>query len=146
MRKKLGLQTDEADDLQLIQSLLDWMEATRADFTNTFRELSHETLPPGNRYADPAFQSWFATWRQRLQRESVPVAEAFALMHSVNPSVIPRNHRVEEALAAAENGDDLSVLHRLLAVLARPFESNDENAEYQSPPPDDGAYRTFCGT
>jgi uncharacterized protein YdiU (UPF0061 family) len=67
-------------------------------------------------------------------------------MRSVNPVVIPRNHRVEEALSAAEREDDLSVLHRLLAALAAPFESSPERALYGDPPPDDGSYRTFCGT
>ena len=45
------------------------------------------------------------------------------LMRAVNPAVIPRNHRVEEALSAAEERDDLSVLHRLLAALASPYEA-----------------------
>ncbi len=67
-------------------------------------------------------------------------------MRSVNPAVIPRNHRVEEALAAAEEQDDLSVLHRLLAVLASPYEVPADAARYQEPPADDGGYRTFCGT
>jgi uncharacterized protein YdiU (UPF0061 family) len=67
-------------------------------------------------------------------------------MRSVNPTVIPRNHRVEEALSAAEDHDDLSVLHRLLAALASPYEAGADLAQYQAPPPDDCNYRTFCGT
>ena len=67
-------------------------------------------------------------------------------MRSVNPAVIPRNHRVEEALSAAEDRDDLSALHRLLAVLATPYESRTEDAEYRATPPEDSGYRTFCGT
>ena len=67
-------------------------------------------------------------------------------MRAVNPAVIPRNHRVEEALSAAEDHDDLSVLHRLLAALASPYEAGADSAQYQDPPPDDCSYRTFCGT
>ena len=67
-------------------------------------------------------------------------------MRTVNPAVIPRNHRVEEALSAAEDHDDLSVLHRLLAALASPFEAGADSAQYQDPPLDDCNYRTFCGT
>jgi uncharacterized protein YdiU (UPF0061 family) len=64
----------------------------------------------------------------------------------VNPAVIPRNHRVEEALSAAEHDNDLSVLHRLSAILQTPYEDGAHLACYQVPPPDDDNYRTFCGT
>ena len=67
-------------------------------------------------------------------------------MRTVNPAVIPRNHRVEEALSAAEERDDLSVLHRLLDALASPYEERPGFEEYQEPPADDRGYRTFCGT
>ena len=67
-------------------------------------------------------------------------------MRAVNPAVIPRNHRVEEALAAAEEHDNLSVLHGLLEALASPYEAGPELAKYQDPPADDCNYRTFCGT
>ena len=63
MRKKLGLQTDEAGDVELIRSLLDWMQKSRADFTNTFRDLSSEEPPAGDRYRDPDFQAWYSRWQ-----------------------------------------------------------------------------------
>jgi uncharacterized protein YdiU (UPF0061 family) len=67
-------------------------------------------------------------------------------MRQANPVVIPRNHRVEEALGAAEAGD-LAPLHRLLAALREPFAATPENAAYRSGPPTGcGPYRTFCGT
>src|SRR4051794_31743528 len=107
MRKKLGLGRDEAGDAELIRALLDWMQRSRADFTNTFRDLSSGELPVTGRYQDGEFQTWHSRCRERLGREEQPGAEA--LMRSVNPAVIPRNHRVEEALSAAEGRDDLSV-------------------------------------
>jgi uncharacterized protein YdiU (UPF0061 family) len=146
MRKKLGLQADEAGDPELIGSLLGWMEKARADFTNTFRDLSSGAPPPGDSYQDPDFQAWYARWQQRLGREGTPAASPYAVMRAVNPAVIPRNHRVEEALSAAEEHDDLSVLHRLLAALASPYEAGPGSAAYQAPPADDRNYRTFCGT
>lgn len=146
MRAKLGLQTAEAGDIELVQSLLTWMQKSRADFTNTFRDLSADELPTGDRYADPDFGAWYSRWQLRLSRESQPSTLARTAMKSVNPAVIPRNHRVEEALSAAEGHGDLSVLHRLLAALATPYAAGPDAAMYQEPPPDDGSYRTFCGT
>jgi uncharacterized protein YdiU (UPF0061 family) len=67
-------------------------------------------------------------------------------MRAVNAAVIPRNHRVEEALSAAEDHDDLSVLQRLLAALAAPYEAVADLSAYQEPPADDRDYRTYCGT
>ena len=67
-------------------------------------------------------------------------------MRGVNPVVIPRNHRVEEALSAAEERDDLSALHQLLDALASPYEERPELAKYRDPPADECGYRTFCGT
>jgi uncharacterized protein YdiU (UPF0061 family) len=67
-------------------------------------------------------------------------------MRRVNPVVIPRNHRVEEAIFAAETGD-LAPLHRLLAALRNPFAETPANELYRSGPPAGcGPYRTFCGT
>jgi len=146
MRKKIGLRTAVGDDVELIRSLLGWMEKTRADFTNTFRDLSADEAPAGAGYTDADFRSWSERWLQRLGREGGTRTSATALMRSVNPAVIPRNHRVEEALAAAEERDDLSVLHRLLAVLATPYEAGADAAEYRVPPPEGCGYRTFCGT
>ena len=146
MRAKLGLQCAEAGDLEMAQSLLTWMQNNRADFTNTFRDLSADELPTGDRYENPEFREWHSRWQLRLGRESRPSIQVHAAMRDVNPAVIPRNHRVEEALAAAEDHNDLSVVHRLLAMLATPYEARADLAMYQEPPPDDCSYRTFCGT
>jgi protein adenylyltransferase len=146
MRKKLGFQRDEAGDAELIRALLDWMQKSRADFTNTFCDLSSEESLASDRYQDPDFQTWYSRWRLRLSRDGQPNTSAYAVMRAVNPAVIPRNHRVEEALSAAEDHDDLSVLHQLLVALASPYEAGTDLAQYQDPPPDDCNYRTFCGT
>jgi len=146
MRKKLGLQTDEAEDAGLINTLLDWMQAVKADFTNTFSDLSSEGELVGELYRDEAFRNWHGLWKSRLDREGRPRESAFALMRATNPFVIPRNHRVEEALSAAVERNDLSVMHELLAALASPFERDAARAKYRDPAPSEYPYRTFCGT
>ena len=147
MRRKLGLQRELPEDLDLIRDLLDWMQKHQADFTNTFRDLSDEATWSAESFQNEAFRAWLGRWQARLRQEERPLADCLALMRSVNPAIIPRNHRVEEALAAATERDDLSVLQRLLEALATPFADNETTRPYRSPPPAGGRrYRTFCGT
>ncbi len=145
MRQKLGLTTEAPEDLELVQSLLNWMHKSGADFTNTFRDLSTPRDSGNQSPTDGEYDAWLARWQQRLRREQRTAEDAQARMRTVNPAAIPRNHRVEAALTAAEGGD-LSLFERLLEVVTHPFELADENAEYREPSPDDAVYRTFCGT
>ena len=146
MRKKVGLQTEEDGDLELVEGLLDWMQSAKADFTKTFDDLStgnqHDDL-----YRDEQFQSWHSRWQGRVEREQSVSLSNFELMRTVNPSVIPRNHRVEEALSAAVDDNDLSVMERLLAALHSTYDRDEKHGEFRNPPPAGLApYRTFCGT
>ncbi len=144
MRRKLGLFNEEPEDEALTGSLLEWMRATKADFTNTFAEL--ETL--GATKADGEFAAWQARWRARLERQPQTAEEVGRLRQAHCPAVIPRNHRVEEALVAAEAGE-VRVMERLLEVLAAPYDHERAGAtpEYRAPAPEGGeGYRTFCGT
>lgn len=149
LRSKLGLITEEERDAALAQEFLDAMQATKADFTSTFAALT-KTVEPGESEVIPALgadsSSWFTRWKERLDRQNHSREEVAAVMRRANPVIIPRNHRVEEALAAAHSGD-MSVLHRLLEVLLNPFEETTANEYYRDAPPPGGApYRTFCGT
>jgi serine/tyrosine/threonine adenylyltransferase len=144
MRAKLGLFSEEAGDRELVESLLEWMQETHADFTNTFRDLS---------FAETAEKTltWHLEWRQkwhaRLGRQVQSLSEVAVLMRASNPAYIPRNHKVEEALAAASDSGDFSVMQRLLEVLARPYEATADDLEYRVPPPPSvRPYQTFCGT
>jgi uncharacterized protein YdiU (UPF0061 family) len=141
MRAKIGLVREDPDDLALVQELLSGMQEKRADFTNTFRALSSGATPEG-------LEAWVARWHARLDRDGRAREEAFGAMRAVNPAVIPRNHRVEEALAAAEERDDLAPFRELLAVVSRPFELAIGHATYAEPAPNEFSefYRTFCGT
>jgi uncharacterized protein YdiU (UPF0061 family) len=144
MRAKLGLFTQEEDDAPLVQALLDAMQTHRMDFTNTFRTLSDESAITACPFAE--LTAWHFLWKQRLDRQPQSPAEVVQRMRGTNPSVIPRNHLVEEALSAASEHGDPSAMHRLLAVLSRPF-GNGHPAEYTSPAPASSPpYQTFCGT
>ena len=144
LRAKLGLFTAEPEDAALAEDLLRWMHATRADYTHTFRNLRATTEP--STPADAMFVAWHRRWTGRLARQPQPRQEVTRLMHAHNPAVIPRNHEVEAALAAA-TANDLAPLERLLAALARPYEeTNQPEALLNPPPPGTPACRTFCGT
>lgn len=147
MRKKLGLLTSETGDRELAESLLDAMQEAKADFTNTFRDLSAESLPTTEFFGTAEFQAWHDRWQARRDRDGQLRSASVSLMRSVNPEVIPRNHRVEEALDAATNNGDLSVMHDLLAAVTSPYQQSLETSKYSEPPPLGARrYRTFCGT
>jgi uncharacterized protein YdiU (UPF0061 family) len=148
MRRKLGLFNEEPEDGALIEALLTWMHAAKADFTNTWTGLESLGATEAGRARE--FQEWLARWQARRARQPQTAEDVSRLRRANCPAVIPRNHRVEEALAAAEQGD-VSVLERLLAVLAAPYDHvrarAADVAEYRVSAPDGGeGYRTFCGT
>ncbi|MHA6529350.1 protein adenylyltransferase SelO [Paenibacillus sp. BAC0078] len=147
MRAKLGIFNEELEDEALIEGLLDMMHKHRADYTNTFRALTlgkpEDTVLSGTE----EFTQWQELWRARLGRQEESQDASRQLMRSSNPAVIPRNHRVEEALEAAVKQGDYSVMERLLGVLSNPYAYSVEQAEYSTlPEACDSPYRTFCGT
>jgi len=147
MRAKLGIFNEEAEDEALVDDLLELMQKVRADYTNTFVALTLDRPEDTAMAGTEAFAQWLARWRARLGRQQEADAASRGLMRASNPAVIPRNHRVEEALNAAANEGDFSVMERLLQALANPFAHAPEQAEYAAPPaPSDRPYRTYCGT
>ena len=139
-RAKIGLISEEDGDMTLIQSLLDAMQLARADFTLTFRRLS-------NGEDVPALADWLPRWYERLARDPQSTEDRSALMRSVNPAFIPRNHLVEEMIAAAVQRGDYAPFETMLAVLSRPYDNQSSNSHYaEAPPQRDEVYRTFCGT
>ena len=146
MRAKLGLLREEAGDAALIEELLAWMHKAKADFTNTFRSLD-PNAPAAAHAEDSVFAGWHERWRGRCARENRSLEAITARMRTVNPAVIPRNHRVEAALGAAERRNDPAPLRELLEVLANPFELRAQHASYAETPPQGlSGYQTFCGT
>jgi serine/tyrosine/threonine adenylyltransferase len=145
VRAKLGLadSLEDADASPLVEELFTLLREDHVDHTSFFRRLG--SAARGD--AEPArgmvlglaqFDAWLKRWRSRG-----PDAD---LMDRVNPLYIPRNHLVEEALAAAADGD-LDPLERLLEAVTTPFAERPGLERFAAPaPPDFGAYRTFCGT
>lgn len=147
MQAKLGLLSQEADDGALAEDLLDCMHRHTVDFTNTFRDLASGSLPEASVFQAPDFKQWFERWQARLKRQPDSREASRRLMNRHNPAVIPRNHRVEEALEAAVERADFTVMEKLLGVLSQPYQDPPEQAGYQLPPPPSSQpYRTFCGT
>jgi serine/tyrosine/threonine adenylyltransferase len=96
----------------------------------------------------PALQAWLVRWRARCAQGGMAAEARAAAMRHVNPWIIPRNHQVEEALAAAQDHDDIGPFERLLAALQQPFADDVSFARYAEPAPAalTAGYRTFCGT
>ena len=147
MGAKLGLFNNESEDEGLIEALLEVMHRHHADYTNTFLAITFDRPEVKGLFEQPDFQQWRLRWQERLQRQPQSADEVQERMKGANPAVIPRNHRVEEALEAAVNLGDFSLLDRLSAVLAKPYAHTPDQAAYAASAPESvGPYRTFCGT
>ncbi|MBA86037.1 protein adenylyltransferase SelO [Thalassobius sp. S69A] len=140
--RKIGLENAQAEDEPLISDLLTLMADGQADFTNTFRALATGTAPR-DQFTDPAaFDLWAQKWAARLESETDPQA----VMRAVNPAFIPRNHRIEQMIQAAEAGD-FAPFHRLNTVLAQPYTDQPQAQDLTRPPlPSEVVEQTFCGT
>ncbi len=152
-RAKLGLAGEEPDDRTLAEAWLALLQAQAVDFTLAWRHLADAAEGKDTRlralFAEPAsLETWLARWRERCARDGLASGARAAAMRRVNPWLIPRNHRVEEALAAAMDSDDLAPFERLLAALQRPFDEDPALAQLAEPAPaaQTARYQTFCGT
>jgi len=146
MRNKLGLFGEDKNDKKLISDLLDWMKNNKADYTNTFCYLMKTNNTDDQIFEDKNFIKWQERWYKRLKINNTSEEKYFDLMRSVNPNVIPRNHKVEEALKAA-NENNFELFHNLLKVLKSPYDTTADLSDYQKPAPHtDEKYQTFCGT
>jgi serine/tyrosine/threonine adenylyltransferase len=167
-RAKLGLATADEGDGDLVQALLLAMQEGRADFTLTFRRLTDLASADASGgearlQAEAAFlegfmpwekaEAWLPLWRERLSRERLDsegagggAASPASLMRAANPAIIPRNHRIEEAIASGLEGD-LAPFHRLLQAVCDPYADRPEFDAYrQAPKDEERVLRTFCGT
>ena len=146
MRFKLGFFEEEEDDFKLAQSLLEWMESSKADYTETFRDLAYENLSEKEIYKSLVFKKWLSLWQARLSRNSKPIKSSLRMMRKYDPVIVPYNHLVEEALSAAEEGD-MQPFFKLLSALEKPFEFSSSNEVFLNSPLDPNPhYQTFCGT
>jgi uncharacterized protein YdiU (UPF0061 family) len=153
MRAKLGLGSAAEGDRALAEALLAEMAAQGADWTLTFRHLGAAAQGDASaflgQFAEPVgARAWLGRWQARLEGDTGAQADHAAAMARANPAVIPRNHLVEEALAAAVEAGDLAPFDALLAAVGDPFADPRGRERFALPPPagfSDG-FRTFCGT
>lgn len=146
MGHKLGLGNPEDRDSELIQRLLQLMQRHGADYTNTFALLTTGDSVDGNLEASPDFIAWRSQWQGRRDSQPLSPDRSAKLMRAGNPTVIPRNHLVENALDRAVRGD-LSVMNDLVRVLAAPYADLPPDSPYRQPPSPGGPqYKTYCGT
>ena len=144
MRDKLGLFGEDKNDKKLINDLFNWMEKNKADYTNTFCHLMG--INSDEVYKNVEFVNWKNEWKKRSELNNSTKEKQSKLMKSNNPIVIPRNHKVEEALAEADKGS-LDKMKKLLAILKNPYDNQNNIEEYQLPAPSSNEkYQTFCGT
>ena len=153
MRRKLGLSSAREADADLVRRLLTLMRHSQADFTLTFRRLALVAENPAEEAGlrelfeqRSGLDGWLRDWRERLASDPQTASERTASMCSVNPAIIPRNHRVQAALEAAENGD-YGLFRKLLEILQRPYDDQAEGSAYSQPPQSsERVLQTFCGT
>ncbi len=144
MRDKLGLFGEDKNDQRLINELLNWMKNNNADYTNTFCHLMGIELE-NEIYKNDDFKSWTNEWQKRIKLNNSS-DKHLELMKKTNPVVIPRNQKVEEALADADKGN-LKTINKLLKVLSNPYSNQENIIEFQKAEPiGNEKYQTFCGT
>ena len=148
-----GASARDGDDVALGENWLALLHAQRIDYTLAWRRLADaaagDETPLRALFAgQPGLDRWLERWRARCAADNAAAAQRAQHMRRVNPWLIPRNHRVEEALAAATDDGDLAPFERLLAALRQPFVEDLAQSAYAEPAPADftANYRTFCGT
>ena len=144
MRDKLGLFGNDKNDKVLIDDLLNWMEKNKADYTNTFCYLMNIKTNNTEIYNHKDYIDWSNRWQKRILVNNNSKDKSLNLMKKSNPVVIPRNHKVEEALKAA-NENNIELMNKLLSILKKPYENQNNIEDFQSPS-DNKEYQTFCGT
>jgi len=145
MRDKLGLFGLDDKDKFLILDLLTWMHEKKADYTNTFSHLMNLNHKKVELYNDKDFINWKKRWEDRSKKNRGTSEKSMELMRNNNPLFIPRNHKVEEALEAAEQ-NNLKPFNKILEILEKPYDEQAEKESYKSPSISNEKYQTFCGT
>ena len=145
MRDKLGLFGMDEKDKFLILDLLTWMHQKKIDYTNIFCHLMNENIKEDKDYENEDFKNWKKRWNERLKTNNNTPEKSLKLMRSANPIVIPRNHKVEEALEAAEK-NNFKPITQLVEILKDPYSQQKNIINYQIPSNSEKKYQTFCGT
>jgi len=145
MRKKLGLLGTDNKDKFLIIDLLTWMHQNKVDYTNTFCHLMNLKEYDDEIYKDNNFQNWKKNWQERLKLNTNNTEKCIKLMRSVNPLVIPRNHKVEKSLEEAYD-NNFEPFNNLLEILKKPYTRQENISDHLKMDNFSKEYKTFCGT
>ncbi len=146
MRNKLGLSNEEEMDEHLIEALFSMMQKYQADFNHTFYQLTAHSMEASKLSQSIEFSQWQELWESRRLRQDITKEESDALMRANNPTIIPRNHRVEEALELAVENGDYSLVNSLVQALQNPYDYEKVELYYQMVPTGCSGYKTYCGT
>ena len=142
MKKKLGIKDQSEDDEELINNLIKWMQQKKPDFTNTFCNLMNYDHADDEEFEDDEFNNWKREWKKRVESK-----EYLNVMMSCNPTLIPRNYLVEEALSEAETDGKFDKFNELNEIISSPYQLKKVNIKYlETPSKTSIPYKTFCGT
>ena len=142
MKKKLGIKDQSEDDEELINNLIKWMQQKKPDFTNTFCNLMNYDHADDEEFEDDEFNNWKREWKKRVESK-----EYLDVMMSCNPTLIPRNYLVEEALSEAETDGKFDKFNELNEIISSPYQLKKVNIKYlETPSKTNIPYKTFCGT
>ncbi|WP_419785581.1 protein adenylyltransferase SelO [Pseudodesulfovibrio sp.] len=151
MSRKIGIENGNAADYAVVRDLLRRLHEQEVDFTVAFRELARWRQDGASFLAlfteAAEMPDWVGFWRAHLGGLGIDFEDALIAMRAANPARIPRNHRLEQAIRAAEDHGDFAPAHQLIKALSAPYEDLPEFTEYEIPPePSEVVHRTFCGT
>ena len=142
MKKKLGIKDQSEEDEELINNLIKWMQQKKPDFTNTFCNLMNYDHADDEEFEDDEFNNWKREWKKRVESK-----EYLDVMMSCNPTLIPRNYLVEEALSEAETDGKFDKFNELNEIISSPYQLKKVNIKYlETPSKTNIPYKTFCGT
>ena len=142
MKKKLGIKDQSEDDEELINNLIKWMQQKKPDFTNTFCNLMNYDHADDEEFEDDEFNNWKREWKKRVESKKY-----IDVMMSCNPTLIPRNYLVEEALSEAETDGKFDKFNELNEIISSPYQLKKVNIKYlETPSKTNIPYKTFCGT
>ena len=142
MKQKLGIKDQSEDDEELINNLIKWMQQKKPDFTNTFCNLMNYDHADDEEFEDDEFNNWKREWKKRVESK-----EYLDVMISCNPTLIPRNYLVEEALSEAETDGKFDKFNELNEIISSPYKLKKVNIKYlETPSKTNIPYKTFCGT
>ena len=147
MKRKLGIIEQDPDDEKLIIELLSWMHLKKADYTNTFCYLMDELHIEDKAYKDSQFILWKMKWKKRRETKNNTLENSIKIMKDSNPLAIPRNYKVEEALKAATEYNDITKVNKLIKIFENPYKIKSDLSIYQvAPSHTNERYQTYCGT